>query len=43
VKKMLKQEHAVGFKEQAAKHVQAVGIVVAAEELGRSNRRWATG
>jgi transposase-like protein len=34
VKKIPKQEHMAEFKEQAVKHAQAAGIVVAAKELG---------
>jgi len=34
VKKIPKQEYTVVFKEQAVKHAQAGGIVVAAKELG---------
>jgi transposase len=33
VKKIPKQEYTAEFKEQAVKHAQAVGIVVAAKEL----------
>jgi transposase len=33
VKKLLKQEYTVEFKEQVVKHAQAVGIVTAAKEL----------
>lgn len=33
------QEYTAEFKEQAVKHTQAVGIVVAAKELGLTNRR----
>ena len=32
MKKVLKQEYSAEFKEQAVKHAQAVGIVVAAKE-----------
>ena len=32
MKKILKQEYTAEFKEQAVKHAQAVGIVVAAKE-----------
>lgn len=34
MKKIPKQEYTAEFKEQAVKHAQAVGIVVAAKELG---------
>jgi transposase len=43
LKKPLKQEYAVEFKEQAVKHAQAVGIVVAARDLGlveQTLRNW---
>ena len=35
---MPKQGYTAEFKEQAVKHAQAVGIVVAAKELGLSDR-----
>jgi transposase len=44
VKKIPKQEYTAEFKEQAVKHAQAVGIVVAANELGlveQTLRNWA--
>ena len=34
MKKIPRQEYTAEFKEQAVKHAQAVGIVVAARELG---------
>lgn len=34
MKKIPKQEYTAEFKEQAVKHAQAVGIVMAAKELG---------
>ena len=34
MQKIPKQEYTAEFKEQAVKHAQAVGIVVAAKELG---------
>ena len=43
MKKIPKQEYTVEFKEQAVKHAQAVGIVVAARELGlveQTLRNW---
>jgi transposase len=43
VKKIPKQEYTAEFKEQAVKHAQAVGIVVAAKELGlieQTLRNW---
>ena len=43
MKKIPKQEYTAEFKEQAVKHAQAVGIVVAAEELGvveQTLRNW---
>jgi transposase len=43
VKKIPKQEYTAEFKEQAVKHAQAVGIVVAARELGlveQTLRNW---
>ena len=43
MKKIPKQEYTAEFKEQAIKHAQAVGIVVAAKELGlveQTLRNW---
>jgi transposase InsO family protein/transposase-like protein len=43
VKKIPKQEYTAEFKEQAVKHAQAVGIVLAAKELGlveQTLRNW---
>ncbi len=43
MKKVPKQEYTAEFKEQAVKHAQAVGIVVAARELGlveQTLRNW---
>lgn len=43
MKKIPKQEYTAEFKEQAVKHTQAVGIVVAAKELGlveQTLRNW---
>lgn len=43
MKKIPEQEYTVEFKEQAVKHAQAVGIVVAARELGlveQTLRNW---
>jgi transposase len=43
VKKIPKQEYTAEFKEQAARHAQAVGIVVAAKALGlveQTLRNW---
>lgn len=43
MKKIRKQEYTAEFKEQAVKHAQAVGIVVAAKELGlveQTLRNW---
>lgn len=43
MKKIPKQEYTAEFKEQAVKHAQAVGIVVAAKELGlveQTLRNW---
>ena len=43
MKKIPKQEYTAEFKEQAVKHAQAVGIVVAARELGlveQTPRNW---
>jgi len=43
MKRIPKQEYTVEFKEQAVKHAQAVGIVVAAQELGlveQTLRNW---
>jgi transposase len=43
VKKIPKQEYTAEFKEQAVKHAQAVGIVLAARELGlveQTLRNW---
>ena len=43
MKRIPKQEYTVEFKEQAVKHAQAVGIVVAARELGlveQTLRNW---
>jgi transposase len=43
VKKIPKQEYTAEFKEQAVKHAQAAGIVVAARDLGlveRTLRNW---
>ena len=43
MKKIPKQEYTAEFKEQAVKHAQAVGIVVAAKELGlveQTRRNW---
>ena len=43
MKKIPKQEFTAEFKEQAVKHAQAVGIVVAAKELGlveQTLRNW---
>ena len=43
MKKIQKQEYTAEFKEQAVKHAQAVGIVVAARELGlveQTLRNW---
>jgi len=43
VKKIPKQEYTAEFKEQAVKHAQAVGIVVAAKEVGlveQTLRNW---
>jgi transposase len=43
VKKIPKQEYTAEFKEQAVKHAQEVGIVVAARELGlieQTLRNW---
>jgi transposase len=43
VKKIPKQEYTAEFKEQAVKHAQAVGIGVAARELGlveQTLRNW---
>lgn len=43
MKRIPKQEYTVEFKEQAVKHAQAVGIVVAAKELGlveQTLRNW---
>jgi transposase len=43
VKKIPKQEYTAEFKEQAVKHAQAVGIVVAARDLGlveQTLRNW---
>jgi transposase len=43
VKKIPKQEYTAEFKEQAVSHAQAVGIVVAAKELGlveQTLRNW---
>jgi len=43
VKKIPRQEYTPEFKEQAVKHAQAVGIVVAARELGlieQTLRNW---
>jgi transposase len=44
VKKIPKQEYTAEFKEQAVKHAQAVGIVVAVRDLGlveQTLRNWA--
>ncbi len=43
MKKIPKQEYTTEFKEQAGKHAQAVGIVLAAKELGlveQTLRNW---
>lgn len=43
MKKIPKQEYTAEFKEQAVKHAQAVGIVVAAKDLGlvkQTLRNW---
>ena len=43
MKKIPKQEYTAEFKEQAVKHAQAVGIVVAGKELGlveQTLRNW---
>jgi transposase len=43
VKKIPKQEYTTEFKEQAVRHAQAVGIVMAAKELGlieQTLRNW---
>ena len=43
MKRIPKQEYTAEFKEQAVKHAQAVGIVVAARELGlveQTLRNW---
>lgn len=43
MKKIPKQEYTAEFKEQAVKHTQALGIVVAARELGlveQTLRNW---
>lgn len=43
MKKIPKQEYTAEFKEQAVKHAQGVGIVVAAKELGlveQTLRNW---
>lgn len=43
MKKIPKQEYTAEFKEQAVKHAQAMGIVVAAKELGlveQTLRNW---
>lgn len=43
MKKIPKQEYTAEFKEQAVKHAQSVGIVVAAKELGlveQTLRNW---
>ncbi len=43
MKKIPKQEYTAEFKEQAVKHAQAVGIVVAARDLGlveQTLRNW---
>lgn len=43
MKKIPKQEYTAEFKEQAVKHAQAMGIVVAAKELGlveQTRRNW---
>ncbi len=43
MKKILKQEYTAEFKEQAVKHAQSMGIVVAAKELGlveQTLRNW---
>ena len=43
MKKIPTQEYTAEFKEQAVKHAQAVGIVVAAKELGlveQTLRNW---
>jgi transposase len=43
VKKIPKQEYTAEFKEQAVKHAQTVGVVVAAKELGlveQTLRNW---
>jgi transposase len=43
VKKIPKQEYTAEFKEQAVKHAQAMGTVVAAKELGlveQTLRNW---
>lgn len=43
MKRIPKQEYTAEFKEQAVKHAQAVGIVVAAKELGlveQTLRNW---
>ena len=45
MKKIPKQEYTAEFKEQAVKHAQAVGIVLAARELGlieQTLRNWVT-
>jgi transposase len=43
VKKIPKQEYTAAFKEQAMKHAQAVGFVMAAKELGLIELGCATG
>lgn len=43
MKKIPKQEYTTEFKEQAVRHAQAVGIVMAAKELGlieQTLRNW---
>ena len=43
MKKIPKREYTAEFKEQAVKHAQAMGIVVAAKELGlveQTLRNW---
>ena len=43
MKKIPKQEYTAEFKEQVVKHAQAVGVVVAAKELGlveQTLRNW---
>uniref|UniRef100_UPI0007343E67 transposase n=1 Tax=Tepidimonas taiwanensis TaxID=307486 RepID=UPI0007343E67 len=43
MKRIPKQEYTAEFKEQAVRHAQAVGIVVAARELGlvaQTLRNW---